>query len=202
MHYDEEITNDGSTRATTSCVSSSFATRGGYNEEATTSLSLSLSLSVQLTLYKNINNLIESICPKSYLYLYDFSAFLHMCPSQNRSEPVLCIFHPEGHVFPTNSPVTPAWDVAPIRSASDTLPACRVSTPWSACLNRSRSCGSSSARTLVLLLAPGSKISPLDMLRPGMVGRVLRKVDDTLTVAIESVFLLPDTELPDEVLHP
>ena len=39
------------------------------------------------------------------------------------------------------------------------------------------------------------------MLRPG-VGINLRKVDGTLTVAIESVLILPDTELTDEVLHP
>ena len=107
------------------------------------------------------------MCPKSYLYLYDFSAYLHFCPSDRFgthrgrfcSEPVLYFLHPVpsgGTCFPTNSPFTPAWDVAPIRSASDTLPACRVSTPWSTCLTRSRSCGSSSARTLVLLLAPGS----------------------------------------------
>ena len=49
------------------------------------------------------------MCPKSYLYIYDFSAYLHLCPS-NRSEPIgvgsklsqfsaSCIrFHPEGHV--------------------------------------------------------------------------------------------------------
>ena len=45
-------------------------------------------------------------------------------------------------------------------------------------------------------------VSPLDMLSPGVVGRVLGKVDGTLTVAIESVLLLLDTELTDEVLHP
>ena len=73
-------------------------------------LSLSLlSLSVQLTLYKKITlqqQQHQSMCPKSYLYIYDFSAYLHMCPSQlvgtdrNRfwDQPVLCIFHPEGHV--------------------------------------------------------------------------------------------------------
>ena len=49
---------------------------------------------------------------------------------------------------------------------------------------------------------PDPVIPPLDMLRPGVVGHVLRKVDDTLIVAIETVFLLPDTELTDEVLHP
>ena len=81
MHYDEEITNDGSTRATTSCVSSSFATRGGYNEEATTSLSLSLYIVNSIQYFNNNNNYIIIMRPKSYLYLYDFSAYLHMCPS-------------------------------------------------------------------------------------------------------------------------
>ena len=50
-----------------------------------------------------------SVCPKSYLYLYDFSAYLHPCPP-NRSVPIgagsamsrfsaSCIrFHLEGHV--------------------------------------------------------------------------------------------------------
>ena len=49
---------------------------------------------------------------------------------------------------------------------------------------------------------PDPMISPLDMLRPELVGHVLRKVDGTLTVAIESVLFLLDTELTDEVLHP
>ena len=49
---------------------------------------------------------------------------------------------------------------------------------------------------------PDPVVPTLDMLRPGVVRRVLGKVDGTLIVAIESVLLLPDTELPDEVLHP
>ena len=49
---------------------------------------------------------------------------------------------------------------------------------------------------------PDPMIPPLDMLRPGVVRRVLRKVDGTLTVAIELVLLFSDTELTDEVLHP
>ena len=58
---------------------------GGYKMEATTSLSLShalynFSYNFQQLQYK-------SNCPKSYLYIYDFSAYLHMCPS-NRSEPI------------------------------------------------------------------------------------------------------------------
>ena len=53
------------------------------------------------------------MCPKSYLYIYDFSAYLHLCPS-NRSEPIgagsvmsrfsafYIRFHPEGHVSQHN----------------------------------------------------------------------------------------------------
>ena len=52
------------------------------------------------------------MCRKSYLYLYDFSAYLHMCPSQSVGtdrgrfwdQPVLCIFHPEGHVSQKTPP--------------------------------------------------------------------------------------------------
>ena len=40
------------------------------------------------------------------------------------------------------------------------------------------------------------------MLRPGVVRRVLSKEDGTLTVAKEPVFILPNAELTDEVLHP
>ena len=75
-------------------------------------LSLSLSLCVTRSVklfYNNIHQHIESMCPKSYLYIYDFSAYLHMCPSQSVGTDqyrfwdrlVLGIFHPEGHVFPT-----------------------------------------------------------------------------------------------------
>ena len=49
---------------------------------------------------------------------------------------------------------------------------------------------------------PDPVVLALDMLRPGVLRRVLGKVDGTLTVAVESVFILPDTKLPDEVLHP
>ena len=55
---------------------------------------------------------------------------------------------------------------------------------------------------LVIYSFPDPVIPSLDMLRPGMVGCILSKVDGTLTVTIEPVFLLPDTELSDEVLHP
>ena len=45
-------------------------------------------------------------------------------------------------------------------------------------------------------------VPALDMLRSGVVCRVLGKVDGTLTVAIEPVLILLNAELTDEVLHP
>ena len=56
----------------------------------------------------------------------------------------------------TNSPFTPAWDASSIRSASGMRLACRASAAWSAYPTRSPPCGSSSTRTLGLLLAPES----------------------------------------------
>ena len=91
-------------------LSSSFATRSGYNEEATTSFFLSLSQhsvtrSVQLTLQPHI---IQSMCPKSYLYTYDFRAIYINVHSDrsDRSGPVLgwagSLFLPYGGIcFPT-----------------------------------------------------------------------------------------------------
>ena len=45
------------------------------------------------------------MCPKSYLYIYDFSAYLHVSfqsVGTNRDRfldrPVLCVIHPEGNV--------------------------------------------------------------------------------------------------------
>ena len=65
-----------------------FTTRGGgYKMEATTSLSLSHTLYNFFTTF----NTIESICPKSYLYIYDFRVIyinVHRNRS-DRSEPVL-----------------------------------------------------------------------------------------------------------------
>ena len=96
------------TEATTSCPLLSRHTRrlqrGGNN----LSLSLSLSRSIQL-LYTIMQQHVQNLCPKSYLYMYDFSAYLHLCPS-NRSVPIgagsvrsrfsasSIRFHPEGHV--------------------------------------------------------------------------------------------------------
>ena len=98
-------------------LSSSLATRGGYNEEATTSLSLSFSLSlcvslahsVQLTLQPRI---FQSMCPKSYLYTYDFRAIYINIHSDwsDRSGPVLgwdsSLFLPSGGIcFATQTSV-------------------------------------------------------------------------------------------------
>ena len=102
-----------------------FTTRGdGYTMEATTSLTHSLSLSLLHAMYNQLynynNNVIENMCPESYLYIYEFSAYLHLCPS-NRSEPIGAgsLHLPSGGTcFPTNSPFTPAWYIVPIRSAS------------------------------------------------------------------------------------
>ena len=40
------------------------------------------------------------------------------------------------------------------------------------------------------------------MLGPQVVGRVLRKLDGTLTIAMETEFILLNSQLSDEVLHP
>ena len=76
-----------------------------------TSLSLShaLSRSVQELLNDTIviTTTISKLCPKSYLYLYDFSAYLHLCPydrfgtDRGRFSASCIRFHPEGHVSPT-----------------------------------------------------------------------------------------------------
>ena len=91
-----------------------FRRQQAVTTEATTSFSLSHSLCIQLHSihiqqpYQHY----ESMCPKSYLYIYDFSAYLHLCSSDRFGtdrgrfcdEPVLCIFHPVpsgGTCFPT-----------------------------------------------------------------------------------------------------
>ena len=42
-------------------------------------------------------------------------------------------------------------------------------------------------------------VSPMDMLGPRVVSGILRKVDGTLVVVVESKFLLLDPQLSDEV---
>ena len=95
----------------TSCTPSLRHTRR-LHKEATTSSSLSLSHSLYTTNFTtcNNNNNIKSVCPKSYIYMYDFRVIytnVHTNRS-DRSEPVLgsagslSIFHPEGHVSQQN----------------------------------------------------------------------------------------------------
>ena len=60
-----------------------FATRGGYTRRQlplSLSLSVSLTRSVQLTLYNNNihTTSTQSMCPKSYLYIYDLWHTLSM----------------------------------------------------------------------------------------------------------------------------
>ena len=126
----EEYSNGESTEATTSCTPSS--PRGGYSGGNDLSLSLSLhSYALYTYNYKKMFNNPLTLCPKSYLYTYDFRpiytygpkgftrAHLRMCPFQpGRGDhhrfldhPVLLNFPSGGTCFPTNSPFTPAWDV-------------------------------------------------------------------------------------------
>ena len=57
-------------------------------------------------------------------------------------------------------------------------------------------------KVLFFYLFPKPVISPQDVIGPRMVGRILRKVDNTLTVVVESECILLNTQLSDEVLHP
>ena len=45
-------------------------------------------------------------------------------------------------------------------------------------------------------------VSSLNVLGPQVVGGILRKVDGTLVIAVESEFLLPNSQFFDELLHP
>ena len=94
--WEEDTESWRSTEATTSCLLPS--PHGGYNE-ATTSLSLSHALSVHsYTRYAHTTTNVQQqlyVCPKSYLYTYDFRAIytygpkgltrthLRMCPFQS-----------------------------------------------------------------------------------------------------------------------
>ena len=65
---------------------SSSSPHAAVTVEATTSLSLSLSVSIHtrytITYKKRINNV---LCPKSYLYIYDFRV-IYTCVPSNRSD--------------------------------------------------------------------------------------------------------------------
>ena len=45
-------------------------------------------------------------------------------------------------------------------------------------------------------------IPPLDVFGPRVVGGIFRKVDDTLFIAMKLEFVLPNSQLSDELLHP
>ena len=86
-----------------------FATRGGYTRRKlplTLSLSLSLSRSIQLTLQHVIITTTKKVCALSHIYTYmTFGLFTQMSTPIGRTDrnrfldqPVLSIFHPEGHV--------------------------------------------------------------------------------------------------------
>ena len=84
-HYLREEYNDTENTEATSCLLLRHTRRRLHSGGNDLSLCLSRALSnfykvILTTTYRNM-------CPKSYLYIYDFSAYLHMCPS-NRSEPI------------------------------------------------------------------------------------------------------------------
>ena len=86
--------------------------------EAKTSHSLSLSLTlslytraIQLLLQKCSTTYNNVLCPKSYLYIYDFRVIYTCVPSNRRTDrnrvfgfPVLHNFHPGGHVSQQTPP--------------------------------------------------------------------------------------------------
>ena len=45
-------------------------------------------------------------------------------------------------------------------------------------------------------------IPPLDVFGPRVVGGIFRKVDGTLVIAVKLEFILPNSQLSDELLHP
>ena len=59
---------------------------GGSDLSLSLTHTRSVTRSVQLPLQICDNNT-SYLCPKSYLYIYYFSAYLHLCPS-NRSQPI------------------------------------------------------------------------------------------------------------------
>ena len=165
------------------------------------SLSPSLCTRAIQPLYKYVTTTI-TFCALSHIYTYMTFRHIYICVlpiGRNRSEPVL---RSAGHVSQQTPPslrhgMSLQSDLLPTRSQ---LVGCQH---LGQCLTRSRPCESLSARTLILLLAPGSSDTYAGYAsswngRP----RSSQGGWHFLTVAIESVFLLPDTELPDEVLHP
>ena len=109
-------------------------------------------------LYNYKNATTSKMFALSHIYTYmTFGLFIHMAPRGSQEHIYIYVSLPIGRTdqhrilghlvlpnfpsggtyFPTNSPFTPAWYVALVRSAPSMLPACRVSLPWLACLTRS-----------------------------------------------------------------
>ena len=108
IHYERQLQR-WSTEVTPSCTSSS--PHAAVTMEAATSLSLFLSVSLH-ALYNYFTKVQQRhiLCPKSYLYIYDFQV-IYISVLPNRSDgsepghrnrvfglPVLPNFHPEGPV--------------------------------------------------------------------------------------------------------
>ena len=93
----EEYNDTENTEATTSCFlllrphTAAVTRRRQRPLSHTLSLSRSLSLLLCTRSYNNNTTTLQNECPKSYLYLYDFSAYLHFCLpiGRYRSGPVL-----------------------------------------------------------------------------------------------------------------
>ena len=67
-------------------LSSSFATRGGYNEEATTSLSLTLCTTISIKQQQPSN--IMKVCALSHIYTHMTFRHIYICVLPNRSGPI------------------------------------------------------------------------------------------------------------------
>ena len=104
IHYGEEITTMG-LQGQRPLAPTLFATRSGYNKEATTSFSLSHTL-YDYSSQKYQQQHIMKMCALSHIYTYmTFGLFTQMSTPIGRTDrnrlwnqPVLSIFHPEGHV--------------------------------------------------------------------------------------------------------
>ena len=134
---------------------------------------------------------------QKHMYIYvpssgeRFSPGLH-CPVLTGSSLLGTLHIPSGGIeILTNSPFTPTWDASSVRPVSGMRLVCRVSLLWLAYLTRSPPCGQHVLSIFNSL--PDLVVAALDVLRPGMIQRILRMVDDTLTVAVEPVFILPNT---------
>ena len=87
IHYEREDYSNGSTKGN-DLLHPLSSPHAAVTMEATTSLSLSLSFSLH-TLYNYFTKVIQQhfkvLCPKSYLYIYDFRV-IYICVPTNRSD--------------------------------------------------------------------------------------------------------------------